>query len=134
MLRQSWQPLQSYARQSFRHNLYHHQTYSFGSITHLERNPGYSQLTDNDLAHFESIIDNSAGNAILSSSQEDLSSYNTDWLKKYIGRSQLVLKPKTTEEVANILSYCNSRKLAIHTQAGNTSLVGGGVPVFDEII
>ena len=129
-----WRPLQQRALCSFRQINSHHTRQSFGSIAHLERSATHSALTDKDLSHFESIIDNSAGNAIISSSNDDLSSYNTDWLKKYIGKSQLVLKPKTTEEVSSILSYCNERKLAIHTQAGNTSLVGGGVPVFDEII
>lgn len=46
----------------------------------------------------------------------------------------MVLKPKTTEEVSNILRYCNTRKLAICPQGGNTGLVGGSVPVFDEVI
>ncbi len=30
--------------------------------------------------------------------------------------------------------FCAIAMSANHTQAGNTSLVGGGVPVFDEII
>lgn len=50
------------------------------------------------------------------------------------GHSQLLLKPRTTEEVSAILRYCNSRKLAVCPQGGNTGLVGGSVPVFDEII
>ena len=142
-MRRQWQPLKRQSQAYFRyltdqsplHHHYQHTISSFGSIAHLERDTTHSKLTEEDLKHFESIIDNSAGNAIISSSSnEDLSSYNTDWLKKYIGTSQLVLKPKTTQEVSDILSYCNKRKLAIHTQAGNTSLVGGGVPVFDEII
>lgn len=45
-----------------------------------------------------------------------------------------MLKPKTTEEVSEILSYCNSRRLAVCPQGGNTGLVGGSVPVFDEIV
>ena len=140
-MRRQWQPLKRQSQSYFRcisdHNLHHvyqHRINSFGSITHIERDSTHSKLTEADLKHFESIIDNSAGNAMIQSSNEDLSSYNTDWLKKYIGSSKLVLKPKTVDEVSAILSYCNKRKLAIHTQAGNTSLVGGGVPVFDEII
>ena len=31
-------------------------------------------------------------------------------------------------------SYCNSRNLAVNPQGGNTGLVGGSVPVYDEII
>lgn len=51
-----------------------------------------------------------------------------------LGYSKLVLKPKSTEEVSRILNYCNTRKLAVCPQGGNTGLVGGSVPVFDEIV
>ena len=57
-----------------------------------------------------------------------------DWTKKYKGESRLVLRPKTTEEVSAILKHCNSRKLAVVPQGGNTGLVGGSQPVFDEIV
>lgn len=45
-----------------------------------------------------------------------------------------MLKPKTTLEVAEVLKYCNARSLAVVPQGGNTGLVGGSNPVFDEII
>lgn len=32
------------------------------------------------------------------------------------------------------MRHCNSRKLAVCPQGGNTGLVGGSVPVFDEIV
>jgi FAD/FMN-containing dehydrogenase len=50
------------------------------------------------------------------------------------GKGTLLLKPQTTQQVSEILQYCNSRKLAVVPQGGNTGLVGGSVPVFDEII
>ena len=50
------------------------------------------------------------------------------------GAGQLVLKPKSTNEVSEILKYCNKEKLAVVPQGGNTGLVGGSVPVFDEIV
>ncbi|KAL8211158.1 hypothetical protein R6Q57_005595 [Mikania cordata] len=37
-------------------------------------------------------------------------------------------------QLSQILEYCNSRCLAVVPQGGNTGLVGGSVPVFDEII
>lgn len=55
-------------------------------------------------------------------------------MRKYRGQSKLVLKPKTTEQVSQILKHCNERKLAVVPQGGNTGLVGGSIPVFDEII
>ena len=45
-----------------------------------------------------------------------------------------MLKPKTTEELADIVGHCVIHKLAICPQGGNTGLVGGSVPVFDEVI
>lgn len=36
-------------------------------------------------------------------------------------------------QVSHILKYCNSRRLAVVPQGGNTGLVGGSVPVFDEV-
>lgn len=50
------------------------------------------------------------------------------------GSSQVVLRPKTTSEVSAILKYCNDRRLAVVPQGGNTGLVGGSVPIFDEVI
>lgn len=65
---------------------------------------------------------------------EDLVSYNEDWMRKYRGASQLVLKPKTVDQVSQILKHCNERRLAVVPQGGNTGLVGGSIPVFDEIV
>ena len=50
------------------------------------------------------------------------------------GNSEIVLKPKSTQEVSTILKYCNERSLAVVPQGGNTGLVGGSVPVHDEVI
>ena len=57
-----------------------------------------------------------------------------DWLRTVRGKSNLALKPKTTDEVAQILAYCGERNLAVCPQGGNTGLVGGSVPVFDEVV
>ena len=45
-----------------------------------------------------------------------------------------MLKPKSNEEVAAVLKYCSEQKLAIVPQGGNTGLVGGSQPIFDEVI
>ena len=50
------------------------------------------------------------------------------------GQTKLVLKPRTTEEVSAVLKRCHERGLAVCPQGGNTGLVGGSVPVFDEVV
>ncbi len=52
----------------------------------------------------------------------------------FSGQSQLLLKPKSTAEVSGILKYCNERRLSVCPQGGNTGLVFGSVPIYDEII
>ena len=65
---------------------------------------------------------------------DDLEPFNSDWMRKYRGQTRLVVKPGSTQEVSQILRYCNERMLAVVPQGGNTGLVGGSVPVFDEIV
>jgi FAD/FMN-containing dehydrogenase len=54
---------------------------------------------------------------------DETQSFNIDWIGSVRGNSNVVLKPKTTEEVSEIVKYCSSRKLAICPQGGNTGLV-----------
>lgn len=65
---------------------------------------------------------------------EGIEAYNTDWIGIFQGNSSLVLKPSSTEQVRQILTYCNANSIAVCTQGGNTGLVGGSVPVHDEVI
>ena len=55
-------------------------------------------------------------------------------MRKYKGHTKLVIKPVSAEEVSKVLSYCNDNMLAIVPQGGNSGLVGGSVPVYDEIV
>ncbi|KAL9129502.1 MAG: hypothetical protein Q9217_002062 [Psora testacea] len=55
-------------------------------------------------------------------------------MRKYKGHTQLVIKPGSTEEVSKVLKYCNDNLLAVVPQGGNSGLVGGSVPVYDEIV
>ncbi|KAL1280774.1 hypothetical protein QQF64_015374 [Cirrhinus molitorella] len=89
----------------------------------------FSRVTQEDLAFFRTVL---PGRTI--TDPDLLKSSNVDWLKTVEGNSEVLLRPKTTEEVSQILRYCNERNLAVCPQGGNTGLVGGSVPVFDEII
>lgn len=90
----------------------------------------FSELQESDIINFERILSPSQ----VITSPEDTQPYNIDFLRSVRGYSRLVLKPKATEEVSAILKYCNERKLAVCPQSGNTGLVGGSVPVFDEVV
>ncbi|KAJ3414664.1 hypothetical protein HDV05_006199 [Chytridiales sp. JEL 0842] len=100
---------------------------------YLKRNTAFATLNDQDIAHFKQILKDAGSSAVLTDSS-DVEPFNEDWMRKYKGQSRLVLKPKTTEQVSAILKHCNTRNLAVVPQGGNTGLVGGSVPVFDEIV
>ncbi|XP_027906818.1 D-2-hydroxyglutarate dehydrogenase, mitochondrial [Vigna unguiculata] len=103
----------------------------YGSSAGLvQRNPRFSKFNDDDVRYFEGIL----GSKNVIQDEDKLATSNTDWMHKYKGSSKLLLQPRTTDEVAQILKYCNSRCLAVVPQGGNTGLVGGSVPVFDEVI
>lgn len=83
-----------------------------------------------DVRHFQSLL---KSHQVLTD-PDSVKPYNKCYLNKYIGDSKLVLLPETTEQVSNILKYCTQKRLAVVPQGGNTGLVGGSVPVFDEIV
>jgi FAD/FMN-containing dehydrogenase len=103
----------------------------------------HNKLTEEDVEKFASIL-STPETSILTTMKtkatpkpvesSELDMFNNDWMNKYHGKSTCVLKPKSTKEVSEIVKYCAERKLAIVPQGGNTGLVGGGVPVFDEVI
>eukprot|EP01098_Paradermamoeba_levis_P000759 TRINITY_DN10888_c0_g1_i1.p1 TRINITY_DN10888_c0_g1~~TRINITY_DN10888_c0_g1_i1.p1 ORF type:complete len:356 (+),score=78.91 TRINITY_DN10888_c0_g1_i1:141-1208(+) len=99
-------------------------------IVNVTRNQNFKRIGAEDVKFFEKVL----GKAAVVTDKDELEPLNNDWLKKYKGSSPLALFPSTTEQVSDILKYCNQQRLAVVPQGGNTGLVGGGVPVFDEII
>ena len=53
---------------------------------------------------------------------------------QYQGKSKLIARPKTVTEISSILKYCNTHKIGVVPQAGNTGVVGGSVPIHNELI
>ena len=98
---------------------------------------GLNSVTEDDLAHFAKFLPPTSILSTLSPSatpSSELEPFNHDWMNKYHGKSTTVLKPKTTEEVSEIVRWCNERRIGIVPQGGNTGLVGGGVPTSDELV
>jgi FAD/FMN-containing dehydrogenase len=59
---------------------------------------------------------------------DERAGYETDWTGRYRGSCVAVVRPGTTAEVSEMLRACTRLGVAVVTQAGNTGLVGGGVP------
>ena len=70
----------------------------------------------------------------LSEDPAEIAPHLEEWRSKYKGRSRLLLKPASTEQVSRAVAICNDNAIALVAQGGNTGLVGGQIPFNDEAI
>lgn len=99
-------------------------------IAAVTRDSAYAEVDPADITFFEKVC----GSKGVVQDEADLEPYNADWMGRYKGASAVALRPRDTEAVAQILRYCNERRIAVVPQGGNTGLVGGSVPIFDEVV
>ncbi|KAK6372369.1 D-lactate ferricytochrome c oxidoreductase [Lithohypha guttulata] len=114
----------------------HDVKYTTDLMPHLKRDSRFGELTKEHIDFFKQTLvdDNAIIDGVTKDASNDLEPFNRDWMKKFRGRTKVVLKPKNVDEVSKILKYCNDNMLAVVPQGGNSGLVGGSVPVFDEVV
>src|SRR5688572_22762186 len=76
------------------------------------------------LARFAAVV----GDKYAISDPGEMIAYMTEWREIWTGKSSLVLRPKSTAEVSQILAIADETETAIVPQSGNTGLVGGQIP------
>ncbi len=59
---------------------------------------------------------------------EEAEPYTVDWRGRYSGKALAVVKPGSTEEVAQVVRWCAANKVPMVPQGGNTGLCGGATP------
>ena len=64
----------------------------------------------------------------------EIAGHARDWRGRHQGRTPLLLKPGSTQDVAHILRTCNAARIAVLPQGGNTGLVGGSTPQGEVLI
>jgi FAD/FMN-containing dehydrogenase len=63
-----------------------------------------------------------------------LSVYGTDPTGRFIHPPLAVLRPGSVDDVASMLRTCSDNRIAVVPQGGNTGLVGGAIPIRDEVV
>ncbi|MGB5336515.1 MAG: FAD-binding oxidoreductase [Woeseiaceae bacterium] len=58
----------------------------------------------------------------------DLEPHLVDWRGAYTGKTPILIAPRNTEEVSQVVRACAAAGTAIVPQGGNTSLCGGSIP------
>ncbi|MGI9549222.1 MAG: FAD-binding oxidoreductase [Bdellovibrionales bacterium] len=66
--------------------------------------------------------------------KELLSVYGNDWLKQWDGKAGLVLFPKTTQEVVQIIHWAKKQKVKLIPSGGRTGLSGGSTALKKEVV
>lgn len=65
---------------------------------------------------------------IVRTAAEDLAAHLTDWRGVKQGRADLLLLPRNTDDVVQIVRWAGRHGVGLVPQGGNTGLVGGSVP------
>ncbi|KAI9572824.1 hypothetical protein HD554DRAFT_2014216 [Boletus coccyginus] len=55
-------------------------------------------------------------------------------MRKYHGHATTVLRPRTTQQVSDIVRFCAGRRIGVVPHGGNTGLVGGSISLQKEIV
>ncbi|MET0408486.1 MAG: FAD-binding oxidoreductase [Hyphomicrobium sp.] len=89
-------------------------------------------LSSDLIARFAGIV----GDANALTREADQAAYLHEWRDRYTGKTPVVLRPGSTEEVSRILAMAHDEDVGIVPQGGNTGLVGGQIPSGegDEIV
>jgi FAD/FMN-containing dehydrogenase len=69
-----------------------------------------------------------------STDPDDLATYGRDWTRVYAPAPSLLVRPRTTAEVSELLKRCNAARVAVVPSGGRTGLAGGAVAKNGEVV
>ena len=85
----------------------------------------YKKINIDDLAVLKVIV----GTDFVFSDEDKLLEYSSDETEDLSYPPEVVLKPKTTEEISKIITYCNDKLISITPCGARTGLSGGSLPI-----
>ena len=85
----------------------------------------YKKINIDDLAVLKEIV----GTDFVFSDEDKLLEYSSDETEDLSYPPEVVLKPKNTEEISKIVTYCNDKLISITPCGARTGLSGGSLPI-----
>ena len=70
----------------------------------------------------------------LSTDESDLAAYGRDWTKAYAPAPVAVVRPSSTDEIAQVVGLCRAHKQPMVPSGGRTGLAGGAVAARGELV
>ena len=77
---------------------------------------------------FLEVLAGIAGRSNVLTSDADMARYTADWRRNFPGAARAVVRPGSTQEVAEVVAACAAHGVPVVPQGGNTGLVGGSTP------
>lgn len=84
----------------------------------------FTKLTQQHIDAFKKII----GEQFVFADEESLNKYGQDQTENLLYLPEVVLKPRTTEEISAVMKICNSEKIPVTPRGAGTGLSGGALP------
>ena len=72
------------------------------------------------------------GAAHVLTEEVDVAAYLEDWTGQYRAPAMAVVRPASTQQVADVVKLCEAHGIAVVPQGGRTGLCGGGVPLVNQ--
>src|SRR6476660_697610 len=73
-------------------------------------------------------LQQTVGEAFVSYDDESLNKYGKDETEHLLYLPDVVVKPRSTEEVSAIMKYCNEHRIPVTPRGAGTGLSGGALP------
>jgi len=90
----------------------------------------FKQIEESDIQELEKLI----GKEYVCYDNEILSNYSHDETEDLSFKPDLVVKPRTADEISELLIYCNNNKISVTPCGARTGLSGGSLPVYGGIV
>lgn len=89
----------------------------------------YKKIGEDDLLYFNGVV----GERYVLSDQENITRCASDETEDLYYPPEVVLQPVSTDEVSNIMKYCNEHLIPVTPRGAGTGLSGGALPVYGGV-
>jgi FAD/FMN-containing dehydrogenase len=76
----------------------------------------------------QKLLQDKLGADCVLTAESDLAAWTSDWRGMYQGQAAAVVRPRTTQDVADCVALCASLGVPVVPRGGNTGLCGGATP------
>src|SRR5689334_23226190 len=87
-------------------------------------------VTSEHLQQFKQIV----GEQFVLADEETLSHYGHDETEKLLYPPEVVIKPRTAEEISGVMEICNESRIPITPRGAGTGLSGGAIPQLGGVL